>query len=79
MKIVKLSAVLMPVPVPKEKRRRTDLGTKVRSDATLIRVETTTGSPGRYCYPIRHYAHARAVRASGRIDTRGDSENSRRT
>src|SRR5712691_11746631 len=46
MKIVKLSAVPMSAPVPKEKRHRTDLGTKVKSDATLIRVETDDGLTG---------------------------------
>jgi tripartite-type tricarboxylate transporter receptor subunit TctC/L-alanine-DL-glutamate epimerase-like enolase superfamily enzyme len=46
MKIVKLSAVPMSAPVPTEKRHRTDLGTKVKSDATLIRVETDGGLIG---------------------------------
>jgi hypothetical protein len=46
MKIVKVSAIPMSAPVPKEKRHRTDLGTKVKSDATLIRVETDTGLTG---------------------------------
>ena len=35
MKIVKVSAIPMSAPVPEEKRHRTDLGTKVKSDATL--------------------------------------------
>src|SRR5689334_25411337 len=43
MKIVRVSAIPMSAPVPKEKRHRTDLGTKVKSDATLIRVETDNG------------------------------------
>src|SRR5689334_13387969 len=46
MKIVKLSAIPMSDPVPMEKRHRTDLGTKVKSDATLIRVETDRGLTG---------------------------------
>ena len=46
MKIVKLSAVPMSAPVPNEKRHRTDLGTKVKSDASLIRVETDNGLTG---------------------------------
>src|SRR4029450_10423586 len=46
MKIVRVSAVPMSAPVPKEKRHRTDLGTKVKSDATLIRVETDSGLTG---------------------------------
>jgi len=46
MKIVKVSALPMSAPVPEEKRHRTDLGTKVKSDATLIRVETDNGPTG---------------------------------
>ena len=46
MKIVKVSAVPMSAPVPEDKRHRTDLGTKVKSDATLIRVETDNGIIG---------------------------------
>ena len=46
MKIVKVSAIPMSAPVPEEKRHRTDLGTKVKSDATLIRVETDSGFTG---------------------------------
>src|SRR5581483_1064919 len=46
MKITRVSAVPMSAPVPKEKRHRTDLGTKVKSDATLIRVETDGGLTG---------------------------------
>ena len=46
MKIVKVSAIPMSAPVPSEKRHRTDLGTKVKSDATLIRVETDSGLTG---------------------------------
>ncbi len=46
MKIVKVSAIPMSAPVPLEKRHRTDLGTKVKSDATLIRVETDSGLIG---------------------------------
>ena len=36
----------MSEPVAAEKRYRTDLGTKVKSDATLIRVETDSGLIG---------------------------------
>src|SRR5580704_3163640 len=36
----------MSAPVPEENRHRTDLGTKVKSDATLIRVETDSGLTG---------------------------------
>ena len=46
MKIVRVSAIPMSAPVPQEKRHRTDLGTKVKSDATLIRVETDIGLIG---------------------------------
>ena len=46
MKIVKVSAIPMSAPVPEEKRHRTDVGTKVKSDATLIRVETDNGLTG---------------------------------
>jgi len=46
MKIVNVSAIPMSAPVPEEKRHRTDLGTKVKSDATLIRVETDNGLTG---------------------------------
>src|SRR5262244_789869 len=46
MKITKLTAIPMSAPVPEEKRHRTDLGTKVKSDATLIRVETDSGLTG---------------------------------
>src|ERR1700733_5853002 len=46
MKIAKVTAIPMSAPVPREKRHRTDLGTKVKSDATLIRVETDNGLTG---------------------------------
>jgi L-alanine-DL-glutamate epimerase-like enolase superfamily enzyme len=46
MKIVRVSAIPMSAPVPKENCHRTDLGTKVKSDATLIRVETDDGLTG---------------------------------
>jgi D-galactarolactone cycloisomerase len=46
MKIVRVSAIPMSAPVPEEQRHRTDLGTKVKSDATLIRVETDNGITG---------------------------------
>jgi D-galactarolactone cycloisomerase len=36
----------MSAPAPKEKRHRTDLGTKVKSDATLIRVDKDDGLTG---------------------------------
>ncbi|MFL5280400.1 MAG: mandelate racemase/muconate lactonizing enzyme family protein [Rhodopila sp.] len=46
MKIISVTALPMSAPVPEEKRHRTDLGTKLKSDATLIRVETDAGLTG---------------------------------
>ena len=46
MKITKVTAIPMSAAVPLDKRHRTDLGTKVKTDATLIRVETDTGLTG---------------------------------
>ncbi|MEZ5854522.1 MAG: mandelate racemase/muconate lactonizing enzyme family protein [Hyphomicrobiaceae bacterium] len=46
MKITKVTATPMSARVPPERQHRTDLGTKVKSDATLIQVETDTGLVG---------------------------------
>lgn len=46
MKITRVRAIPMSDPVPKERQHRTDLGTKVKSDATLILVETDKGLTG---------------------------------
>lgn len=46
MKITRVRAIPMSAPVPLERQHRTDLGTKVKSDATLIRVETDSGLAG---------------------------------
>ncbi|MFM9972453.1 MAG: mandelate racemase/muconate lactonizing enzyme family protein [Burkholderiales bacterium] len=46
MKITRVRAIPMSDPVPKERQHRTDLGTKVKSDATLILVETDKGITG---------------------------------
>jgi len=46
MKIFNLSAIPMSAPVPEKKRHRADLGTKVESDTTLIRVQTDNGLTG---------------------------------
>jgi L-alanine-DL-glutamate epimerase-like enolase superfamily enzyme len=46
MKITRVRAVPMSDPVPLEKQHRTDSGTKVKSDATLILVETDNGLTG---------------------------------
>ena len=46
MKIVRVAAIPMSAPVPAQNRHRTDLGTKIKSDATLIQVETDTGLIG---------------------------------
>jgi L-alanine-DL-glutamate epimerase-like enolase superfamily enzyme len=45
-KIVRVRAIPMSDPVPLQRQHRTDLGTKVKSDATLILVETDTGLTG---------------------------------
>src|SRR5919205_2841908 len=46
MKITRVRAIPMSDPVPRERQHRTDLGTKVKSDATLILVETDKGLRG---------------------------------
>jgi len=46
MKITRVRAIPMSAPVPLEQQHRTDLGTKIKSDATLIRVETDSGLVG---------------------------------
>ena len=46
MKITRVRAIPMSDPVPVERQHRTDLGTKVKSDATLILVETDKGLRG---------------------------------
>ncbi len=46
MKISTVTAIPMSAPVPADNRHRTDLGTKVKSDATLIKVETDNGLTG---------------------------------
>lgn len=46
MKIVRVRAIPMSDPVPPERRHRTDSGTKMKSDATLILVETDSGLTG---------------------------------
>jgi D-galactarolactone cycloisomerase len=45
-KIVRVRALPMSDPVPPQRQHRTDLGTKVKSDATLILVETDSGLTG---------------------------------
>ena len=46
MKIVRVRAIPMSDPVPQERQHRTDSGTKIKSDATLILVETDKGLTG---------------------------------
>jgi L-alanine-DL-glutamate epimerase-like enolase superfamily enzyme len=46
MKIVRIRAIPMSDPVPVQRQHRTDLGTKVKSDATLVLVETDNGLTG---------------------------------
>ena len=45
-KITSVKAIPMSDPVPLERQHRNDLGTKVKSDATLIVVETDDGLRG---------------------------------
>jgi L-alanine-DL-glutamate epimerase-like enolase superfamily enzyme len=46
MQITRVCAIPMSDPVPTARQHRTDLGTKVKSDATRIRVETDAGLVG---------------------------------
>ena len=46
MKITQVRAVPMSDPVPVERRHRTDLGTKVKTDSAIIFVDTDTGLTG---------------------------------
>ena len=46
MEITAVRAVPLSDPVPEEERHRTDLGTKVKTDATLVYVETDEGYRG---------------------------------
>ena len=46
MKITNIRTIPMSDPVPVERRHRTDLGTKVKSDAVLILIETDDGLTG---------------------------------
>jgi L-alanine-DL-glutamate epimerase-like enolase superfamily enzyme len=46
MQITRVRAIPMSDPVPLARQHRTDLGTKVKSDATLIQVETDAGLIG---------------------------------
>ena len=46
MKIIRVRAIPMSDLVPLQRQHRTDLGTKVKSDATLILVETDAGLTG---------------------------------
>ena len=46
MQITRVCAIPMSDPVPSARQHRTDLGTKVKSDATLIRVEADNGLTG---------------------------------
>ncbi len=46
MKITAVRAIPMSDPVPPERQHRTDLGTKVKSDAVLVQVETDEGLTG---------------------------------
>ena len=46
MEISDVTAIPLSDPVPEEKRHRTDLGTKVKTDAALVFVETADGARG---------------------------------
>ena len=46
MKITAVRAIAMSDPIPPEKRHRTDIGTKVKTDAVLILVEADNGLTG---------------------------------
>ena len=46
MKVVNIRAIPMSDPIPEERQHRTDLGTKVKSDAVLILVDTDDGLTG---------------------------------
>jgi len=46
MKITRVRVMAMSDPVPPERRHRTDLGTKVKSDSAIIFVETNAGLTG---------------------------------
>ena len=46
MKITSVRAIPMSDPVPEERQHRTDLGTKIKSDAVLILVDTDQGLTG---------------------------------
>lgn len=46
MKISAVHAIAMSDPIPEANRHRTDIGTKVKTDAVLIMVETDTGLTG---------------------------------
>ncbi|MCH9011253.1 MAG: hypothetical protein IIC21_11555, partial [Chloroflexi bacterium] len=40
MKITSVRAIPVSDPIPEERRHRTDLGTKIKSDSVIIQVET---------------------------------------
>ena len=46
MKITSVRALPVSDPVPPNRQHRTDLGTKVKSDAVLVMVETDAGLTG---------------------------------
>ena len=41
MNITSVRAIPMTDPIPEERRHRTDLGTKIKSDSVIIQVLTT--------------------------------------
>ena len=45
-KITGVRAIPVSDPIPEERRHRTDLGTKIKSDSVIIQVETDEGLVG---------------------------------
>ena len=46
MKITGIRAIPLSYPIPEERRHRTDLGTKVKSDSELVLMDTDEGLTG---------------------------------
>ena len=46
MRITEVIAIPMSDPIPRERQHRTDLGTRVKSDAVLVMVKTDEGLTG---------------------------------
>lgn len=46
MQIMSVTAIPLSAPVPEDEQHRTDLGTRVKSDTTIVKIETDTGIQG---------------------------------